>query len=176
MIIEEESKELKDLNETFIKVLPSAPESVLNSAFYPRIRILEIPEIMQYCREHTDLKNDLLAIATFIGEFLTEDQIRDIFDGLKNKYNTNDSLVGLEYHMEATRVDFGIVLFVAIKRNNFYIKKFIFRFRKALDVSMSGLSNIGVPEEPQIMSKIRQDEAKQMIDSLKKASEQFYSK
>lgn len=136
--------EIDQMTEAVVRVVPSVSENILNTSFYPRIRVLEIPEIMRFCQEQISLKNDLLDLTTYIGEYMTEAQIREIFDTLKEKYN-QEKIIGMEYHVESTRIDFGVVLFVVIKRTDIFVKKFIFRFRKALDTNLVGLSSIGVP-------------------------------
>jgi hypothetical protein len=147
MIIDESAsdEEISKLTEAVVKVVPSMPEAILNTSFYPRIKVLQIPEIMRFCKEQTTLKNDLLDMCNYIGEYLSESDIHDLFDALKDKYNNENPLVGLEYHIESTRIDYGVVLFVVIKRDDVYLKKFIFRYRKSLDSSIDGLSTIGVP-------------------------------
>ena len=79
-----------------------------------------------------------------VGEQLSESFIREYLDDLKEKYNTVDNNVGLEYHIEQTRIDYGVAVFVIIKRDTVYCKKFVFRFRKASPtLGVSGLSNTG---------------------------------
>ena len=65
---------------------------------------------------------------------------------MKEKYNDKNNNIGLDYHIEATRIDYGVPVFVIIKRTDISMKKFVFRFRKTdVATGMDGLSPIGVP-------------------------------
>jgi len=80
-----------------------------------------------------------------VGTALPEKEIREYLDGLKEKYSHYDN-VGLEYHIEQTRVDYGVPVFVIIKRGEIYSKKFVFRFKKAnANDSLEGLTIGQVP-------------------------------
>lgn len=148
--LEEENQQLITLNEMFISNLPSLPTDVENSIYYARIKQLLHPEIMNYCKEQLELKEDLNMFRMSVGEPMAEKEIREYLDGLKQKYKNNDN-VGIEYHIEITRVDYGVPVFCTIVRGNgVYIKKFVFRFRKtnqsigSEDLSISQILNKAV--------------------------------
>ena len=145
MILLEESEELKIVNEMFVDVLPSLSPNITNSVYYNKLKYYMFSEIVNFCREKIELKQDLLELRAYIGEFLSEDAIRVKLDSLKEKYNNNKQNVGLEYHLESTRIDYGVVVFCIIKRDDIYCKKFIFRFRKNPQLGLSGLSAFGNP-------------------------------
>ena len=140
--LEEEDKKLVELNEMFIKALPSLPTEVESSIYYAKIKQLLHPEIFSFCKEQLELKADLNLLRMSVGEVMTENEIRDYLDTLKNRYANNDN-VGIEYHIEVTRIDYGVPVFVIIKRGNgIYMKKFVFRFRKTNQKTFLGdLSN-----------------------------------
>lgn len=128
--LEEENQQLININEMFISALPSLPTDVENSIYYARIKQLLHPEIMNFCKEQLELKEDLNMLRMSVGEPMTEQEIRDYLNGLKEKYKSNDH-VGIEYHIEITRVDYGVPVFCVIQRGNgIYMKKFVYRFRK----------------------------------------------
>jgi hypothetical protein len=142
----DENSELNTLNEMFVNVLPSMPSKIENSIYYNRLKHLLMPEIITYCKEFTDMRDDLLYLRAAIGTELSEDAIRAYLDGLKEKYNDKNNNIGLDYHIEATRIDYGVPVFVIIKRTDISMKKFVFRFRKTdVATGMDGLSPIGVP-------------------------------
>lgn len=142
MILLEESSDLKKLNEMFIKTLPSLPIDIENSIYYTKIRQLLHPEIFNFCKEQLDLKEDLNILRMSIGEPMVEEEIRSYLDTLKEKYSKVQN-VGLEYSIEITRIDFGVPVFCVIKRGGeIYIKKFVYRFRKAnQSTGLDDLSN-----------------------------------
>jgi hypothetical protein len=141
-----ENEELNTLNEMFVNVLPNLPTTVENSSYYGRLKTLLMPEIINFCKEFKDIRDDLLYLRAAIGTALDEGSIRAYFDGLKEKYNTKDNNIGIDYHIESTRIDYGVPVFVILKRNEIYMKKFVFRFRKTdLANGIQGLSNAGVP-------------------------------
>jgi len=145
MFIDEESKEIRQLNEMFVKVYDSLPTNIENSIFYPKLKQLLHMEIMKFTKEQVELKQDLNLLRMNIGEILSETEIREYLDSLKAKYNLEDNNVGLDYHIEVTRYDYGVPIFVVIKRDIIHFKKFVFRFRKASpnmglnDVQVSGI-------------------------------------
>ena len=75
---------------------------------------------------------------------MTEKQIREYLDGLKEKYNGMVNNVGIDYHIEVTRLDFGVPVFVLIKRDSIYLKKFVFRFKKDISTGLGDLTNAGM--------------------------------
>lgn len=145
MIICEESKQLKQLNEMFVDVSSALPTNIENSVYYPKIKHLLYSEIISFCKEKTELKQDLNILRDLVGEQMKEEDIRQYLDSLKIKYNTNVNNVGIDYHIERTRVDFGVPVFVVIKRDFIYLKKFVFRF-KNLDgsIGIGDLSQNGI--------------------------------
>lgn len=171
----DESTDIEKLNETIVKIIPSVSEKILNSSYYPRIKVLELPEIIRFCKEQTSLKNDLLAILTYVGEQMSEEDIRNIFDSMKRKYNQNDK-IGLDYHIEMTRYDYGICLFVIIKRDDVYAKKFVFRYKRKdkSETNIDGLTSVGYPLSQQNIQDIRRDNVKQILKSLGKEDSEKY--
>ena len=142
----DENEQLNSLNEMFVNVLPNLPSTIENSSYYSRLKTLLMPEIINFCKEFKDIRDDLLYLRAAIGTPLDEGSIRAYFDGLKEKYNTVDNNVGIDYHVEATRIDYGVPVFVILKRNEIYMKKFVFRFKKTdLSDGIQGLTNAGVP-------------------------------
>ena len=79
-----------------------------------------------------------------VGEKVSEQQIRNYLDGLKKKYNNLINNIGLEYSIEVTRVDYGVPVFVIIKRDFIYAKKFVFRFKKDISIGLGDLTTAGV--------------------------------
>jgi len=154
MIILEESKELKQLNEMFVKVENSLPEKIENSIYYPKLKQLLMPEIVRFTREKIELRDDLNFFRMNIGENLSDTEIREYLDSLKEKYNLTDNDIGLDYHIEVTRFDYGVPVFVVIKRDKIYMKKFVFRFKKS-DISggLQTVSQAGIPNVPLAESK-----------------------
>ena len=123
-IVLDENNELSTLNEMFVNVLPSMPSKIENSIYYNRLKHLLLNEIITYCKEFTDIRDDLLYLRAAIGTELTEDAIRSYLDSLKEKYNDKNNNVGLDYHIEATRIDYGVPVFVILKRTDILMKKF----------------------------------------------------
>lgn len=140
----DESEDIKKLNEMIIRTSDSLDPEITNSIYYPRLKQLMFKEIIDFCKEKYELKEDLLELHDYIGQKLSEASIREYLDELKLKYNLSNS-TGLDYHIESTRVDYGVVVFAIIKRNDILTKKFVFRFRKSPTDSLFGLSNNGVP-------------------------------
>jgi hypothetical protein len=148
MIIYEESKELQTLNEMFIRVEGGLPSKVENSIYYAKLKNLLHREIVGFTKEKIELRDDLTHLRLSVGEQLTEADIREALDALKNKYNLDNNSVGLDYHIEITRIDYGVALFIVIKRDQIYLKKFVFRFRKAnISSGIDGLTQAGVFNE-----------------------------
>lgn len=125
----EVSKELETLHELFIKVEDSLPADLENSIFYSRIKNTMTKELMSFMREQAALRADLMRLKDKIGEIMSEDQIRRELEPLM-KYNEEDNNVGVIYHIESTRLDYGVPVIVIIKRDVLYVKKFVFRFKK----------------------------------------------
>lgn len=132
MKILEEDTQLKTLNEIFVNALPGLSTDIENSIYYSKLKTLLHSEIFNFCREFSELKSDLNILRMMVGDQLSEDDIREYLDTLKDKYNNGATEnVGLEYHIEATRIDYGVPVFVVIKRDQIYMKKFVFRFKKS---------------------------------------------
>jgi len=155
MIINEElSNEVQKINEMFITIKPSLDPRVTNSVYYPKLKHLMFSEIVEYCKEKIELRQDLLNLRTYIGDYVSEFDIRTNFDKLKDKYKEIQD-IGLDYHIETTRVDYGVCMFCIIKRgDNIYCKKFIFRFRKTPDI---GLDMSGIASGGSLLPDIKQD-------------------
>lgn len=150
MRILSESEQLTKLNEMFMNSLPSLSPSVTNSVYYGKLKTLLHSEIVYFAKEKKQLKDDLNFLRLMVGEKLTEDAIKEYLDGIKAKYNDSDSDIGIEYHIEVTRIDFGVPVFVIIRRGaEIFMKKFVFRFKKNSvteglnDVSLSGTPKRG---------------------------------
>lgn len=145
----EASREHNDiirLNEFFIDAKPSLSTNVTNSVYYNKLKHLLHSEIVYFCKEKTELKNDLNMMRMMVGEKLTEESIREYLNGLKEKYNS-DTNIGIEYHIESTRIDYGVPTFVIIRRGeNVSMKKFVFRFKKTSMIdSLDGVAPSGTP-------------------------------
>lgn len=165
MLILQESEELRHLDEMFVNVLPALDAKVTNSIYYNRLKYLMFNEIVTFCREKIELKQDLLAIRPYIGDYMSEEDIRKTFDGLKAKYNSGAAdNIGLDYHIETTRVDYGVCVFAIIKRDDIYAKKFVFRFRKtpSAGLDLSNLTAVGSPLPEKDKAEIR----KSLVDEL----------
>lgn len=147
VIYEELSPETKKMNEMFVSVQNSLSSRITNSIYYNKLKYLMFNEIVKYCKEKIELRNDLLNLRSYIGEFMSEADINKYLTDLKMKYNGSVHNVGLEYHIESTRIDYGVCVFVIIKRDNIYAKKFIFRFRKdpQIGIESGDLNPIGAP-------------------------------
>lgn len=144
MILEELNTSISEMS---IDVDEGLPESITNSIYYTKLKHLLFSEIVSFCREKYDLKADLQNFREHVGEKIPEYEVREYLDKLKEKYNNKtETNIGLDYHVEFTRVDMSVCIFVCIKRDEVSMKKFVFRFRKAASDSMAGLSTNGVPD------------------------------
>jgi len=149
VVMLEESREIKELNEMFVKVENSLPEKIENSIYYPKLKVLLHPEIVRFTREKIELRDDLNFFRMNIGEQLSDTEIREYLDSLKLKYNFEDNDIGIDYHIEATRFDYGVAVFVVIKRDKIYMKKFIFRFKKGnISDGLKDVTQAGIPKIP----------------------------
>ena len=124
------SKKADMLHEMFIKVEDAHPSKLENSIFYSRIKNTMAHDLMTFMKEQIDLRDELMELKDDIGEPKSERDIRLILDKLMKKYNGADNNVGIVYHIESTRVDYGVPVIVMIKRNVIFVKKFVFRFKK----------------------------------------------
>ena len=147
IITEAENPQLTTLNEMMVQVQDSLPTDVEQSIYYAKLKQLLHPEIFNFCKEQIELKQDLNLFRMSVGKPMVEKEIREYIDNLKQKYNEHYENVGLDYHIEITRYDYGVPVFCIIKRNNkIYMKKFVFRFRKINQKEGIGnLSNAGIP-------------------------------
>lgn len=148
MYIHEETlnPQLETLNEIFIQNHSSLDPEVTNSIYYSKLKHLLHQEIISFCKEQTELKADLNFFRMSVGQVISSTEIADYLNGLKEKYSKMEN-VGLEYHIEATRIDYGVVVFCMIKRRDLHVKKFVFRFRKAsVSEGIFDISNGGIPE------------------------------
>lgn len=146
MNILKEDPQLSNLNEMFVNVLQSLPDEIEGSIYYTKLKNLLHPEIYNFCKEQLELKEDLNMLRMNVGQIMTESEIREYLDSLMEKYNGQKNNVGLSYHIEATRIDYGVPVFCVIKRNDIFMKKFVFRFRKQnLSSNISNLSVSGIP-------------------------------
>ena len=142
-----EHNDIIKLNEFFIDAKPSLSTNVTNSIYYNKLKHLLHSEIVYFCKEKTDLKNDLNILRMMVGEKLTEESVREYLNDLKEKYNA-DTNIGIEYHIEATRIDYGVPTFVIIRRgDNVSMKKFVFRFKKnSVSTSLDDVYISGTPK------------------------------
>jgi len=155
VILESENPQLTELNEMFIEVQDSLPTDIEHSIYYPKLKTLLHPEILNFCKEKLDLKADLNFFRMSVGQQISEREIRDYLDGLKTKYNLDDNNIGIDYNIEATRYDFSAAVFCVIKREDIHMKKFIFRFRKANQSELLGnISTSGIPISVDILNGI----------------------
>lgn len=146
IVLEEENVNIVKINEMFMRVQNSLPTDIETSIYYPKLRQLLFNEINYFTKERKDVRDDLHLLRLNVGSYMNEAEIREYLDSLKEKYN-NNPYVGLEYHIEATRIDFGVPVFVIIRRGDIYLKKFVFRFRKPVTgANLDGLSVIGTPK------------------------------
>jgi hypothetical protein len=143
MKILEESADLQRLHEMFVDVRESLPTEVENSIYYPKLKHLLFSEINDFCKEKIELKKDLHGFRELVGTVLEESDIRNYLEKLKTKYNMQVNNIGLDYHIEVTRIDFGVPVFVIIKRDFIYMKKFVFRFKKNIATGLEGLTTVG---------------------------------
>ena len=146
MKIFEENSQILQLNEMFINVKDSLPTEIESSVYYGKLKTLLHSEIIGFCKEQTELKQDLNVFRMNVGKVMSETEIRDYLDSLKLKYNSTVDNVGLDYHIEPTRLDFAVPVFVVIKRGDIHMKKFTFRFRKSSQFEvLQGLNVSGFP-------------------------------
>jgi len=161
MYLEEQAKDLQKLNEMFINVGDSLPTKIENSIFYPKLKVLLHQEILRFFMKssemtHKEMKDDLNLFRLNVGEKLSETEIREYLDALKEKYNNKDNNIAIDYHIEVTRYDYGVPVWVVIKRAEIFMKKFIFRFRKSS--ATMGLNDVnvgGLVEEAKGARKVR---------------------
>lgn len=142
---EQENPQLQVLHEMQVNIQDSLPQQVELSIYHAKLKHLLHSEIINFCKEKTEMKQDLNFFRMSVGTEMTEREIREYLDGLKEKYSHYENL-GLEYHIEVTRYDYGVPVICIIKRNDISVKKFVFRFRKkSVSDTLDGISPGGVP-------------------------------
>lgn len=146
MQILSENSQITQLNEMMVQVKDSLPTEIEQSVYYAKLKQLLHPEIYNFCKEKIELKQDLNFLRMNVGEKMTEKEIREYLDSLKLKYNGEVDDIGIDYAIEVTRVDYGVPVFVVIKRNEISMKKFVFRFRKTNQEK--GIGNLTVSGLP----------------------------
>ena len=145
MQIFQESGQILQLNEMFVQNPDSLPTGIEESIYYPKLKTLLHAEIMNFCKEQTELRDDLNFLRMSIGQQMDEEEIRMYLDTLKAKYNSKEQNVGLDYHITVTRYDYAVPVFCVIKRQDILLKKFVFRFRKHNNTGISNLTQSGIP-------------------------------
>ena len=146
VIISETTPQLISLNEMQVHVGDHLPNNIEQSIYYAKLKQLLHAEIFSFCKEQLELKQDLNMLRMSVGTPMPEREIREYLDGLKEKYNEHYDNIGIDYHIEQTRVDYGVPVFVIIKRGEIYSKKFVFRFKKSsANESLEGLTIGQVP-------------------------------
>lgn len=134
-----ESNELsRVINEMVIQVDDRTTKEVRyadeHSIVYGRLRQRLHNDIIKFCLNEVDLKNDLMFFRSMVGDTLRERDINNFVKDIQAKYNNNrgyNKNVGIDYFIESTRYDFVLVLFVIIVRGaNIHSTRFVFRYRK----------------------------------------------
>lgn len=159
-IIIEESKASnainKILNEMIINVDDKKRKHVSfadeHSIVYGRLKQRLQPDILDFCRNEIDLKDDLLFFRSMVGDTLREVDVLNHVKNIQEKYNNGRSYnrnVSIDYFIETTRYDFVLVLFVTIIRGeNIYQTRFVFRYRKSNQTAgVHGMDMSGLPIE-----------------------------
>lgn len=142
----QESPQIQQLNELFINVPESLPTEVEQSIYYPKLKTLLHAEIINFCKEQTELRDDLNFFRMSIGQEMDEEEIRAYLDGLKEKYNSKYQNIGIDYDISVTKFDYAVPVFCVIKRQDIILKKFVFRFRKHSNAQgINPMSTIGLP-------------------------------
>lgn len=146
MKILNENPQIIQINEMFVDVQNGLSTEIEGSIYYGRLKTLLHSEIVNFCKEQLELKQDLNMFRMMIGQELNENEIRDYLNGLKEKYNNVDNNIGIDYHIEVTKIDYGVPVFVVIKRGDILMKKFVFRFKKKkISEGLSNLTISGIP-------------------------------
>jgi hypothetical protein len=135
-----------------VHVRPNLSKEIENSVFYPKQRDSLKRELFSFMKEQIPLRDDLMFLRNKVGDPIKESEIRDYMERLSRKYNDNDNNTGLSYHIEATRIDYGLSVHVVIFRGQIHVKKFVFRFRKTETKSgLDNLSSSGIIENYDIL-------------------------
>lgn len=146
----------KILNEMVIHVDDKSHKQVSfadeHSIVYGRLKQRLQPDILNFCRNEIDLKDDLLFFRSMVGDTLREVDVLNYVKDIQDKYNNGRSYnrnVSIDYFIETTRYDFVLVLFTTIIRGeNIFQTRFVFRYRKSSQTAgVHGMSMSGLPEE-----------------------------
>ncbi len=146
----------KILNEMVIHVDDKKNKQVTyadeHSIVYGRLKQRLQPDIIRFCLNEIDLKDDLLFFRSMVGDTLREIDILKFVKDIQDKYNNGRSYnrnVAIDYFIETTRFDFVLVLFVTIVRGeNIFQTRFVFRYRKAgINAGVRGMNMSGLPEK-----------------------------
>ena len=123
-----------------------------HSIVYGRLKQRLQLDIIKFCLNEIDLKNDLLFFRSMVGDTLREVDVLNHVKNIQDKYNNGRSYnrnVAIDYFIEPSRYDFVLVLFVTIIRGeNIFQTRFIFRYRKDnINAGVRGMNLSGLPEE-----------------------------
>lgn len=143
----------KVINEMVINIDDRSKKAVTHadehSIVYGRLKQRLHTDILKFCLNEVDLKNDLMFFRSMVGDTLREVDILNYVGDIQDKYNNGRGYnrnVGVDYFMNSTRYDFVLVLFVTIIRGeNINQTRFVFRYRKpgasegAYGMDLSGL-------------------------------------
>lgn len=89
IINENETSQIQSLNEMFVNVSENLPKDIEQSIYYTKLKTLLHAEIFNFCKEQLELKQDLNLFRMSVGKTMTESEIREYLDGLKEKYNSH---------------------------------------------------------------------------------------
>lgn len=151
--VSESEKVSKVINEMIINVDSRDGKSVTfrdeHSIVYGRLKQRLQNDIIKFCLNEIELRNDLMFFRSMVGDVLNEREIIKHVENIQDKYNNGRVLnkkIGVDYFLESTRYDFVLVLFITVIRGeNVFQTRFVFRFRKGsltdgvYDQDMSGL-------------------------------------
>lgn len=143
------------LNEMVINVDDKKNKQVTfadeHSVVYGRLKQRLHPDILKFCLNEIDLKDDLMFFRSMVGDTLREIDVLNYVKNIQEKYNNDRSYnrnVGIDYFIESTRYDFVLILFVTIIRGeNIFQTRFVFRYRKSdTNAGVMGMNMSGLPE------------------------------
>lgn len=159
-ILIEENKPSNDMNkiinEMVINIDDRSNKQVTyadeHSIVYGRLKTRLQLDIVRFCLNEVDLKDDLMFFRSMVGDTLREADILSYVKDIQDKYNNGRSYnrnVGIDYFIETTRYDFVLVLFVTIIRGeNVFQTRFVFRYRKdSVNAGVHGVGMSGLPEK-----------------------------
>ena len=87
---EQENPQMQLLNEMIVNVDRHLPNDVEQSIYYPKLKHLLHAEIINFCKEKLELKQDLNLLRMSVGKVMSENEIREYLDSLKEKYNSDN--------------------------------------------------------------------------------------